>query len=320
VLFYAAGLAATSLIAGLATTLYGAWHFQRVSPFSLPANLVAMPVVSVLVMPFAVLGMAAMPFGLDGPFFDVMGFGLKIMLAIAAWFSERSPLDAVGAIPFAAVALGTIALVVATLPSTWLRLLSVPFALAAIVVLVFRSTPEIFISEDARLVALRVHDATLAVSRARPNAFTVETWQRAARADDLAGPLKPGATTDATGAAPFVCDAGLCLARHASGAIVAWSKDAATAKPACLQAALIVIDDATAKDVCGTRAAVVVAKRELALYGAAEVSIESGGGKPSPTVRHAIGEPNRPWHAHRVFSRAARGLPPRRKPETDAAQ
>ena len=53
---YAVGLAATSLIAGTATAVFGAYHFQRVSPLSLGANLAAMPFVSVMVMPFAMFG------------------------------------------------------------------------------------------------------------------------------------------------------------------------------------------------------------------------------------------------------------------------
>ena len=50
------GLPTTSLIAGTATAVFGAYHFQRVSPLSLGANLAAMPFVSVMVMPFAMLG------------------------------------------------------------------------------------------------------------------------------------------------------------------------------------------------------------------------------------------------------------------------
>jgi ComEC/Rec2-related protein len=318
VLLYAGGLAATSLIAGLATTLYGAWHFHRVSPFSLPANLVAMPVVSVLVMPFAVLGMAAMPFGLDGIFFDVMGFGLRIMLAIAAWFSERSPLDAIGTIPFAAVALGTVALIVATLTTTRIALLAVPFAAAAVIALALRSPPEIFIAEDARLVGLRLEQSdALAVNRPRPNGFTVETWQRAAAAEELLKPQK--AVDDEAAETPFLCAEGLCVARHASGSVIAAAETLEAAKRACATATLIVIDDATAEGLCAG-GATVVSKRDLARHGSAEVSIAMRDGKPSAMVHFAIGEPVRPWHAHRVFSRAARGLPPRRPPEKAAAQ
>jgi competence protein ComEC len=55
-----------SMVAGLATTLYAAFHFHRVTPYSVLANLAAMPVVSAIVMPAGLIGLAAMPFGLDG--------------------------------------------------------------------------------------------------------------------------------------------------------------------------------------------------------------------------------------------------------------
>ena len=40
-----------SLVAGLATTPYAAFHFHRLAPFGVLANLLAMPIVSIWVMP-----------------------------------------------------------------------------------------------------------------------------------------------------------------------------------------------------------------------------------------------------------------------------
>ena len=45
-----------SLVAGLATTPYAAYHFHRLAPYGVLANLLAMPVVSVWVMPMGMLG------------------------------------------------------------------------------------------------------------------------------------------------------------------------------------------------------------------------------------------------------------------------
>jgi competence protein ComEC len=45
-----------SLIAGLATTPYAAFHFHRITPYGVIANLAAMPVVSALVMPAGLMG------------------------------------------------------------------------------------------------------------------------------------------------------------------------------------------------------------------------------------------------------------------------
>jgi competence protein ComEC len=191
VLAFAVGLAATSVVAGLATAVFGAYHFQRVSPLSLAANLAAMPIVSTLVIPFAVMGAAAMPLGIEGPFFYVMGKGLSAMITVADWFSARSPLDAVGLVPVHAVLLSAIALVFATMATTRLRLAALPFAVLAVAALAFTKTPDEFVSEDGRLVALRNGEGELAVNRTRPNQFTIDSWKRALLAETVVPPGKP---------------------------------------------------------------------------------------------------------------------------------
>jgi competence protein ComEC len=74
-----------SLVAGFATTPYAAFHFHRVTPYGVLANLAAMPVVSALVMPAGLLGLVAMPFGFDGLFWWLMGVGIDWMIAVTRW-------------------------------------------------------------------------------------------------------------------------------------------------------------------------------------------------------------------------------------------
>ena len=78
-------LALASLVAGLATTPYAAFHFHRVTPYGVLANLAAMPVVSALVMPAGLLGLVAMPFGFDGVFWWLMGIGIDWMIVVTQW-------------------------------------------------------------------------------------------------------------------------------------------------------------------------------------------------------------------------------------------
>jgi competence protein ComEC len=54
-------LVLASLIAGLATTPYAAFHFHRIAPYGVLANLAAMPVVSALVMPAGFSGSRQCP-------------------------------------------------------------------------------------------------------------------------------------------------------------------------------------------------------------------------------------------------------------------
>ncbi|UVK52783.1 ComEC/Rec2 family competence protein [Mesorhizobium sp. AR02] len=322
------GLAMTSIIAGCATALFAIWHFQRVSPLSLFANLAVMPIVSLIVMPFAVLSSLAMPFGADGPFLYVMGKGLTAMIAISAWISERSPVDAVGLISQQSVLLVTIALVIATMATTWLRLAALPFALAGLLTVSDTRTPDVLISEDARLVALPIGGGELAVSRARPNEFTVDNWKRALVSETIVVPemfskaegqfgiadavnLPPGA--------PFYCTDGVCLARHPSGAIIAHVEDRKDTWKACGFADLIVVNDATGYDACHNPLVLVVTKRQLARKGSAAVFFDRQSATGPPIVSFAVDSPYRPWHEQRKFSREARGLPPYQKPEAPTA-
>src|SRR5262249_12644446 len=73
------GLTLVSLLAGTATIPYIAYHFHRISPSGVVANLIAMPVVSGWVMPWGILGLFAMPLGLDHACWRVMGLGIDWM-------------------------------------------------------------------------------------------------------------------------------------------------------------------------------------------------------------------------------------------------
>lgn len=311
------GMAATSIVAGLATTLFAVWHFQRVSPLSLFANLAVMPVVS-FIMFAAIFSAFAMPFGIDGPFLYAMGKGLTVMMAVAEWISVRSPVDGVGLVSTQSVLFVTVALAIGAMATTWLRLLAVPFAFAGLLTMGNVETPDVLISEDARLVGLPMGGAEIAVNRARPNTFTFDNWRRALNTETAVPPEDVSAEAgmivenalDMPLGTPFLCARRLCFARHPSGAVVVTTANADAAKSACGVAALIVIDDATAHDPCNDPGVVVVTKQDLARAGSAAVSFDVSADKPANIV-FALDSANRPWHAQRDFSREARGLPPR---------
>lgn len=312
-----AAIAMTSIIAGGATTLYAIWHFQRVAPLSLFANLTIMPIVSLIVMPFAVLGAALMPFGADFPFLYVMGKGLTAVIAIADWIAAYSPVDAVGLISGLSVVLVTVGLVIATMATTWLRALALPFAAAGLLTLHQVRAPDVLVSEDARLVAMPIGGGELAVSRARPNSFTLDNWRRALDAEKAIPPERPEGddlrllesnVTDLPPGTPFLCMRDLCIARHISGAFVATAKNAVGARPACGFASLLVIEDATAKDPCRDPLVAVVTARDLARLGSAAAYFDARVASAPATVRFAIERGYRPWHMQRKFSREARGL------------
>jgi predicted membrane metal-binding protein len=62
-----------------------AFHFHRIAPYGVLANLLAMPIVWAWVMPMGILGVLAMPFGLDAEFWRQMGYGIEWMDAVGLW-------------------------------------------------------------------------------------------------------------------------------------------------------------------------------------------------------------------------------------------
>ena len=67
---------------------FAAFHFHRMAPYGLIANLLAMPVISAVSMPAGLLALLAMPFGFDAPLWRLMGApGSTGWTKVALWVS-----------------------------------------------------------------------------------------------------------------------------------------------------------------------------------------------------------------------------------------
>lgn len=248
------GAILTPVVAGLATAIFSAWHFHRLAPMGLPANLAAMPVISFVIMPFAMIGTFAMAFGLEEWPLRIMGQGVDAMLWIARWCADFSPQDTVGALAPAAFVLMILSLLVLTFCQSPIRLAALALIPAALLINRNAPSPDMLVSEDGRLVAIAGEGGALAVNRDRPNAFTTEVWRNAVAAQIVAKPEMPMASVSAqrgtgeaaametampsvsipalisaAGQAPnrFACGPGICIGLAGNGALVAWLDPAA---------------------------------------------------------------------------------------------
>jgi len=75
-----AGAALTTLVASTAIAPFAVYHFHRMTEYGLIANLLAAPIVSLLIMPMALLSLTAMPFGREAWPLKAMGFGIDAMV------------------------------------------------------------------------------------------------------------------------------------------------------------------------------------------------------------------------------------------------
>jgi competence protein ComEC len=227
-------LVLASMVAGFATTPYSAFHFHRVTPYGVLANLAAMPVVSALVMPAGLLGLLAMPFGFDGVFWQLMGWGINWMIVVTEWVA-RLP-GAVGRV----TAFGTGPLIVASLGIVVLGLLRTPLRWAGAVMLLVSigwafavPQPDILVSGDGRNIAVRAGDGRLHLLRAgSKDAFLVKEW--------LAADADPRVASDPSLNEGASCDEAGCVVQMADGGLVAQALRSEALADDCLRASLVV--------------------------------------------------------------------------------
>ena len=309
------GIVATSLLAGTASGLYAAFHFNNMAPLGMLGNALALPVISLLIMPFAVITLLLMPFGLEWLPLQIMGKGIELVKWIAHYVAGLSPDLIPGLLPAPVLLLWTLAMLSALILTSHLRAVSLIFLGAGGIALMAAPLPDIIISEDAKLVAIRQNN-TLYVNRERPSAFTIENWRKAYRVTEIRIPE----TFTAENPEGFICEDGLCNYDFADGRVLAYAESEQAIEIACAIGDIVI--SAYAGDVsciatgeagdAGTTVAsqpLVVSRQQLALKGVAEIYLAPRvQGAQHASIVHAIGEPQRPWHLYRLYSRAARNL------------
>ncbi|MEM1086105.1 MAG: ComEC/Rec2 family competence protein [Pseudomonadota bacterium] len=135
--FWTKSIIVTSLVTSLATVPFALYHFDRMAPLGLLANVVAMPIVSLVSAPLAGVALIAAPFGLADLPLRAFGASLEAILWIGGAFSGVEGFSGkVGKpMPDTALILFSIALILGLLARVWrARLLfaSVPIALGLI--------------------------------------------------------------------------------------------------------------------------------------------------------------------------------------------
>jgi ComEC/Rec2-related protein len=194
-----AGTFLTSLIGGLSTAIFAIAHFHRLAPHGLEANLAAMPIISILVMPAGLVAMLLMPFGLDAPFLMLMGMGLEWVLVIAHGVAGWGEAIGFTRMPGWFLPVASIGLLLMTLLRTWLRHAGSVLLAAVIAAAAFAPRPppaDVLIAEDGRLVGLRLSPQSLATNRTRPPRFILEQWQAALGTGEHLGPADLGKAAD----------------------------------------------------------------------------------------------------------------------------
>jgi ComEC/Rec2-related protein len=336
---FAAGIFMTSLIGGLSTALFSIEHFHRLAAWGLPANLLAMPVISFIVMPAGVIALMLMPFGMDWLPLKIMGYGLDIVLWVANWAASLDGDIVVGRIPGWLFVGMTMALILLAIMRSRLRYMGIGLGVALVALfylLPAEIRPDIVVFEDGSLGGITTGEA-IAISESRPSEFIAEQWQRALNAPVLVKPIK--ATRKSTVEAKpkdrrltpeqiatgrkdiarvlamdktdrFICrDRHWCAATLSSGWKIVIAENGGYTGMACDLADIVVTPARLKWDGCRS-GALLFTGESLRRSGSVEIFLPAEN-EPPENIRlvNALETAARPWDRHRLYDWHTDGFP-----------
>lgn len=174
---YFLGVCMTTVIATIATAPFALFHFNQLAAYGVLGNFIAMPLLAFIIMPSVLLSFVLMPVGLEFLPLKVTEFGIAGVLDIAHWV-ESLPQSVVrlsmwpqGALVM--LILTGLAFILMRGQFKWVAVL--PFMAALIMLLGFQS-PDILVSEEGNLIALRDNTGRLQVSSLTSERFVRESW------------------------------------------------------------------------------------------------------------------------------------------------
>ncbi|MBU1212035.1 MAG: ComEC family competence protein [Alphaproteobacteria bacterium] len=302
--FFAA-IVGSTLVASAAVAPLGVYHFHQTQHFAVLANLIAVPICNLIVMPAALGALVLMPFGGEALALAVMGPGLEAMGVVAAWVAGlKGAVSHVPAIPaHALVAMAAGGLWLCLIRPRW-RLLGIVAIAAGLAMTPLRSAPDLLVGDEGRLVVLRDAAGAFAGLTSRYSEYELAQWlsrdgdKREAKEVGLGGAM----SCDEAGCTGYAKGLRVAIARHPSAlrddcrradilvtgrGVAVPGVSATEAKPADAAAGM-----EAAKLQC-PRPKLIITRAALQRFGTHSVSIADDGAIAVETVAEVQGV--RPW-------------------------
>ncbi len=283
-----AALALTSALAGTASAPFAAYHFGRIQIYFVVANMIAVPLTALWVMPAGLIGLALMPAGLDWLAWVPMGWGAQVVLWVART-TAALPVSTFEVPQMPAWGLAATAFGVAWL-GLWrsrLRLAAIPVIALGLVSPMLQRPPDILVSADARLIAVRVAGMVFLQHETGASKFTRDAWLQYWAAGP---PITMPADATAAGGA-VICQKDACLLRPVAGAKAVLLVRGALHPQGCGDASIIVSAE-PARGLCPKPWPALVDRFTVWRYGAVAIWLD---GTHARIVTDRAWRGARPW-------------------------
>ncbi|MFS4579862.1 ComEC/Rec2 family competence protein [Phaeobacter sp. C3_T13_0] len=170
------GVVLSSLVAGVATAPFGAAHFNMLSHYGLLANVLAVPVMGLVVVPAAVLALCLVPFGAEVLGLSLMDLGIRWILFVANWVASLE--GAQGAVSMPPATILPLITLGGALLALWrgrLRWCGLPVIVMAGWLWNAHERPEVLIAPNGGIVGVMTPEGR-ALSRAKGHGYAAERW------------------------------------------------------------------------------------------------------------------------------------------------
>ena len=298
-------LGLTSALAGTASAPYGAYHFGHIQLYFVIANMIAVPLTAMWVMPAGLIALVLMPLGLEALALVPMGWGAEAIVWVAtttsSWPAATLPVPHMPVWGLADFSLGLAWL------GIWrsrLRLFGLlPMALG-IMSPVFERPPDLLVSADARLIGVHTAAGVFLQQNQGGSAFVRDAWLQLWMSQGTT-PLPAGGEA-ANGAISCVKDACLLRPRSDAKAILLVR---GPSRPEGCAAASIVVAAEPARGLCPKLWTKIVDRFTVWREGSAAVWLTPDG---SVILTDRMERGDRPWvpPPPQPKARAAPTLPP----------
>ncbi|MGD0103878.1 MAG: ComEC/Rec2 family competence protein [Rhodopila sp.] len=170
-------LALTSALAGSASAPFGAYHFGHVQIYFVLANMIAVPLTAMWVMPAGLIALLLMPVHLEALALVPMGWGAEAILWVARTTSALPEATIeVPHIPAWGLGLFSVGLAWLGLWQTRRRLAGVVLMVAGLASPLLDRPPDLLVSADGRLIAIRTAQGAFLQQTQGGSKFTRDAW------------------------------------------------------------------------------------------------------------------------------------------------
>lgn len=264
---FVAEIVASTIVASVVVAPFGIYHFHNTQLLALVANVFAIPICNLVVMPAALGALVAMAFGVEAAPLWLMGWGIDAMTAVAGWVGKLPgsvvKVPAIPTVAFGLIIGGGLWLLLWT--RRW-RLLGLLPVVAGLFVAPTLKRPDVLIGRDGTTVAVRGSDGRLGVLASRGSAFELGRWL------EIDGDSRTAADL-AAGPSPFRCDALGCVTR-VRGRLVAVAAHAAALRDDCRVAEVVIARASIPRGCAENERRIVIDPARLASAGAHAIRFE----------------------------------------------